>query len=255
MKKLILFVMTLLSTSIPIYTNNNFNNNKNDTQDKIQYAQIVNSTNLYQKLDDEYVELTTLPTTYFVSILGQEEVGGFLPVSYLDLDGYIKSSDIDIVDYEPVTKDTVGEININNPDINSVNLRYVPDHNDADNIIDQVSRDNQGLCYYGSVKGSNFNGTDIWYYVRTIKNGQAVRGYVFGGNMTATPIKDNVVVKVPNPDSEDNISKTPSPLSDTTLYIIIGALCIPVVLLMIFSFKKKTNNIKSTVNTPINNVE
>jgi len=265
MKKFILFLATIASLSPFGVSSKTSSTNRASTDDAIQYAQIITETYLYKKDDDDtFSKISTLPASYFVALTGDMDSGGdtnnssnsnndnsddensptddsqYIKASYLDIDGYVLASDIDIVDFEPVTKHFVGQIEINNPDISGVNLRYVPDHSDADNIIDQITKQNTDLVYYGTVIGSKYNGSDTWYYVRTTLNGKVEHGYVYGANMQCTPIPENIIEAVPKHDEKDELSTSPTPISDTTLYIVIAILCVPVVVIMTLMFKKKS---------------
>jgi hypothetical protein len=173
-------------------------------------------------------------------------VDGYVPASYLDIDGFVPAKDIQLVDFEPANKYGMGKLVIHNPDISAVNLRINPDHSHDDNIISQITRTNTDLSYYGTIEGSTFNGDNIWYYIRTIVDDQPIRGFVFGSNMLSTPIPNNIIEAVQPESPNNNINATPRPLTDTTMYIIVGALCIPVGTMMLLMFKKKSKSSSST---------
>lgn len=196
--------------------------------DGFQYALIGEGAILYNDTQMSKA-ITTLPSGYFVIILGDGGEGSYR-VSYLDIDGYISKGAVELVDYEPKYKYATATFSVNN-DGQPANIRSTPDHT-ASNIVTSLSP-NSGGIYYGTVQGTALipEVGDLWYYVRY--SSQPYRyGYIYKSQVTVTPIEANVIERV---EEETPTTQTPS---EGISYVIVAALTIPAIIIMLFVFKK-----------------
>lgn len=171
---------------------------------------------------------TTLPSTYFVIIIG-DGGGDCYRVSYLDIDGYIAKSVVEPVDYEPKYKYASKGFSVAN-DGQGANIRSSPDHT-RNNILTTLSSGSGGI-YYGTVKGTSLipEVGDLWYYVR-YSTEPYLYGYIYKSQISVEPIEANIIERL---EPEQN-NETPS---DTISYIIVAALTVPALIIMLFVFKK-----------------
>ncbi|MCH5164326.1 MAG: hypothetical protein J1F36_04845 [Clostridiales bacterium] len=174
--------------------------------------------------------LTSLPATYFVIVLESE--GGVHKVSYKDVTGYV--TDIDIVDYEPVTKYASARFNVNN-DGYPVKLRSGP--TDTSNVVIEVPAGKSGY-YYGDIQGTALipQVGGKWHYVCYTDGLDSYYGYVYTSQVTVSEITPNIIEKVEHKDEGEEL--IPSPLSNTD-FLLIACLCVPSVLIMYLIFRDK----------------
>ncbi len=172
--------------------------------------------------------VTTLPATYFVIVLEKGETS--FKVSYKDIAGYVK--DVEVVDYEPVTKYASASFSVNN-DGYPVKLRAEP--SGASEVIIEVPASRQGY-YYGDVSGSALipQVGNRWHYVSYDDGGKIYYGYVYTSQVTVSEIKNNVIEKV----EHDKGEVLTSPVFGTD-FVLITCLCVPSVLIMYLAFKEK----------------
>lgn len=198
----------------------------------LSYAQILSGATLYS---DEALTLpiTSLPETYFVLIISEGDTVS--RVSYLNLNGFIDNSTIERCDFTPKYKYAEATLTLTN-DGGIINIRSAPDHT-ADNVSEKLT-DGTTLEYYGSVTGSTQNQIigDLWYAVR-LSGGKL--GYVYSLYAVASPIPDNVIEAEPEPEYD---SPTQALVVDEqSSYFLIGALCMPVIVITYLLFKQKPN--------------
>ncbi|MBQ4049585.1 MAG: SH3 domain-containing protein [Clostridia bacterium] len=190
---------------------------------RLDYAYIGSSG--AKLLDDDGSVITSLPATYFVTVTGENEQ--YYLASYLDLEGFVEKTSVEIVDYEPVTK-YASPTFITNNDTHPVNLRSSP-HADAP-IITVIPDASSGI-YYGTVPGDDIvAGISTWYFVRY---GQSYHGYVYSTQISPQPITANIIEKVVKKDEEKEQSIKPDALEG----IFIGTLCVPAVIIMLLIFR------------------
>ena len=228
MKKLCLFAVLIL-LALPISAKNNA------YASEITYALIGENATLYRLSEGEFIPVTSLPSTYFVAILG-EESSGYIKVSYLDIDGFIKASDITLVDY--IAQST--SLTLSN-DGHLVNFRASP--SSQGKILSTISS-GEIIYYYGQVSGENSNPLigDTWYFARCVSSsGESIYGYVYSLYAVAQPILPNEIV-AENPPSE---SLSPSAntsvfsLGQTRQIVIIVSLCLPVLAISYLIFRNE----------------
>ena len=173
--------------------------------------------------------VTTLPATYFVIVLGQNE--NSYKVSYKDIVGYVDN--IEIVDYEPVTKYAAADFTVNN-DGYPVKLRKEP--SPAAEVLAEIPAAKGGY-YYGDISGSSLipQVGDKWHYVSYNDGIETFYGYVYTSQVIVSEISDNVIEKVEYDKGEE---QEPSPIFGTD-FLLIACLCVPSVLIMYLVFKDK----------------
>ncbi len=200
--------------------------------DFVTYAYLPAPAILY---DANGAEICTLPATYFTVLCGDSAEGKY-PVSYLDLSGYLRSADVEIVDYEPVTKFPTLSATPRNDGM-AVNLRDLPDQNEG-KVLVSVPAD-ATLTLYGGRTGSElFAGAGtLWQYVRyTDSRGISYHGYIYAPQLTCDPVVPNVIEKVVH--DVPTVSETEATLewSNTSRMILIAAMCVPAGLIMLVLF-------------------
>ncbi|MBR2970200.1 MAG: hypothetical protein IKC48_00140 [Clostridia bacterium] len=198
-------------------------------QTPFSYGYMPSPTTLYADPECS-VAITTLPQTYFVIILGENE--GVYHVSYRDVSGY--ATGIEAVDYEPKTKHAQSSFTTCN-DGYPVKLRLYPS---ADSEVLCEIPDGEGGYYYGDASGSPLieQVGDKWYYVSYGK--QPTLGYVYSSQVSVSEFSPNVVEKIEREESEE----ASSPLSDDTDFVLIALLCVPAVLIIYLAFRDKTRS-------------
>lgn len=176
------------------------------------------------------VAITTLPQTYFVIILGEDE--GVYHVSYRDVSGY--TTGIEAVDFEPKTKHAEASFTTSN-DGYPVKLRLSP--SGESEVLCEIPNGKSGY-YYGEASGSPLieQVGDKWYYVSYGE--QSILGYVYSSQVRVSEIHPNIIEKIEREESEE----ASSPLSDDTDFILIALLCVPAVLITYLAFSDKTRS-------------
>ena len=152
----------------------------------VTYARLNQNAVLYNGAGEI---ICTLPESYYAVICGEESAGAY-PVSYLDLSGYIKSSDITPVNFEPVTKFASATVRPNNDGM-PVNLRSKPTTSESV-ILCSVPPDSE-LTLYGSRNGDElFSGAgQEWQYVKYSSGNGDIIGYVYSPQLTSAVIPPN----------------------------------------------------------------
>lgn len=189
----------------------------------------------------ERVPVTTLPESYFVAILGEDE--NRYEVSYLDVTGYVEKDKVTLVDYEPLYKyHERGFITLSN-DGHDVNVRSAPSAERGE--VDAVLKSGDKLFYYGTVEGDAQVEAvgNAWYFVRYYDlSGEARRGYVYSLYASAEAIPKNTIEVVRPPDeSEDVVLTQPEsfilPVDKEAMIVV--ALCLPVVIVTFLLFHER----------------
>ncbi len=191
------------------------------------YGYLPNECTLYS--DAQLTSaVTTLPATYFVILLSEDEV---LKVSYKDVTGYMNKADVEIVDYEPVTKFANGSFTVNN-DGYPVKLRSMPLSNSP--VISEIPSGKSGF-YYGDAQGDAIieKVGSLWHFVSYTDADGIKTGYVYSSQVTVTTIPPNVIEKVEHDDKGEDLS---SPVNNTDIFLI-ACLCVPSVLIMYLVFR------------------
>lgn len=226
MMKVILTVIAALSVMLPT---------------DLTYAKIGDGAVLFDCVDSSYVEIAALPETYYVALLHENDDGYFL-VSYMDVVGYVKSGDVDKVDYTPKTKYADRAFYVDN-DSQPANLRRSPKKEDG-NIV-AVMPSGSGGKVIGTIAGDELisgAGND-WYYVRFENGGEITFGYVYAAHVSASGADANDGEKEAENEQEIATEKEPSVFvpSAPLRIVLICALCLPVVVCAFMLRKKRTD--------------
>ena len=186
----------------------------------------------------EMTEIVDLPAGYFVLQSGLDAPSGYISVVYDDITGYVKSEDVEAVDYTPVTKYEKTVIFTCDNDGQPVNLRAAPKK--SAEIITTMPSAQSGHSY-GTIAGEALIGGagTTWYYVAVGDQ----KGYVYYAHVSVIPTPPNIIEKEegPEPEVPTDAPATVSSeqnMSATAAIIFIVALCIPVPFIMYFLFKK-----------------
>lgn len=184
--------------------------------------------------------IVDLPAGYFVMQTSAAAAEGYISVAYDDLEGFVKASAVQAVDYRPVTKyETTVKFKCNN-DGQPVNLRSSPER--SAQILKVMSDASSGRCY-GTTRGEALiaGGDSLWYYVEN----DGMRGYCYYAHVSVTPTPPNIIEKEPDPEPDPEPSQPsaaevsgPSSMSSTAAIILIVALCLPVPFIMFYLFRK-----------------
>ena len=192
------------------------------------YGYLATDTTLYS--DPECLNpLTSLPATYFVMVLDEQ---AFYKVSYKDISGYVR--ELEIVDYEPVTKFATASFAVKN-DGHPVKLRTEP--SETAEVLIEIPDGKSGY-YYGDVHGSALIqqvGTK-WHYIAYADGDYRYRGYVYSSQVTVSEIEPNIIEKV---EYNDEGEEQYSPPVNKPDFILIACLCVPSVLIMYLVFRNK----------------
>ncbi len=193
--------------------------------------------------DSNSLPIVTLPTGYFVMQSDAAAPDGFIAVTYDDINGFVRISDVRQVDYSPVTKyETTVKFKCDN-DGQKVNLRAAPSRS-AD-VVTVLNSDASGRCYGPTDGDALISGGDTtWYYVSV----DGMRGYCYYAHIDVDPTPPNIIEKEPDPlpPEQEKPAKQPtdepqSRMSTVAAIIFIVALCIPVPFIMFFLFRKPKN--------------
>ncbi|MDE6201660.1 MAG: hypothetical protein K2M47_07305 [Clostridiales bacterium] len=192
--------------------------------------------------DSAMQEVVNLPAGYFVLQSDTDAPDGYIRVTYADLEGYVKSDDVQAVDYTPVTKYELTATFTCDNDGQPVRLRVAPKK--SAEVLDVLDSTAKGRLY-GAVTGEALikdAGTD-WYYVSA--NGK--RGYVYYAHVKADDIPPNIIEKEEPPidvptNTEPKVTDSDQGMPTTAAIIFIVALCIPVPFIMYYLFKKPKDN-------------
>lgn len=198
------------------------------------YMQLPADTILYQAAADGYVELCTLPSTYYVIPLAEEK-NGYIAVSWLDINGFIKSDAAESVDYEPLTPHFDRKLTADN-DLNPVNIRSAPDHT-ADNVIGSLPH-GKTAAVYGERQGSSLipQVGGLWYYIRYSDGETSYTGYVYSAQVKADAYVPNSGERVA-PSVTEPIETAPGNMPTAAKAALIAALCIPAVFIVLLIFR------------------
>ena len=196
----------------------------------LTYAEILEGCVLYS--DGELTfPVTTLPETYFVCVIEQNE--NAVRVTYKNLDGYVRPECVSVCDFIPKTKFAASYLSLSN-DGGTINVRSAPD-NTKDNVVKRLT-DGTKLYYYGTAEGTIQNqllGAE-WYCVSL---GEGKIGYVYRMYAAAPELPDNVIEAIAPPSEPDVTPEAVTAAGGE--YFLIAALCLPVIVLMYLLFKSR----------------
>lgn len=218
----IIFLIILFAFPCPVYAQ--------AANNTLEYAIIEANCVLFA--DDKLTDVvTSLPTSYFVVIIGEDD--DYYHVTYSNLSGFIAKNTVNRVNYTPRYKFGSGKLSLIN-DGGVINVRSAPDHTKS-NIAARLT-DGTVMNYYGSVQGTVQNEIigNKWYAV-ILPEGKI--GYVYSMYAEATAIPQNKIEPEPEPETP-----TVTPVigaGEKSQYFLIAAMCLPVIILMYLLFKPR----------------
>lgn len=164
--------------------------------EQIYYGQIINpDTYLYRDLNNNII--FQLPETYFVKLTGYTK--GFYYAEYMNIRGYVKSSQIKVVREVP-----------RNPYLTTSTFRlFSSDHNQlrtspniSSNVITTLPI-NTKINYIATTLGQELisGRGNAWYYCSYTENQITVNGYIYAGLCDELQIIPNTqsIDPIPNP--------------------------------------------------------
>lgn len=228
--------MKLLSIVLCLFVSVNIvKPNITTAESSLVYAYMSEDCILYKIENSEYTPLVTLPKTYFVAIM--KDFDEYYQVNYLDITGFIKKTDLEIVDYEPVYKYASPSFTPSNDGF-GVNLRSAPMSSAA---ILLTIENTQTALYYGAISGEAINPAlgDKWCYSRFTLDSVVHYGYVYRGHIRADEIPPNKIEKVEkNPEPPGQILPSPPEFTSLASILFIVGLSVPAIVIMLLLFKR-----------------
>ena len=180
-----------------------------------------------------YTALFMLPETYFVALEQRGEE--YDRVSFLDLEGYVRSGAAESVDYEPVSKfPASGSAEL----IKSVSSVWLYADARLSSVIGEVTAADD-IFLYGTAPSGNA------FYVRVGTPDDYIRGYLSGDAVTVTypPTNDISAVAPSDPDPEPSPEPSdPSPQADLSPFVqivLVISLTVPAFLLVFLLSAKR----------------
>ncbi len=137
------------------------------------YAKILGNAYFYE-LPDEKTSLFTIPSTYFVLLIGEE--GDFYKAKYLDIYGYVKKSDVTPMNGTP----TSPYPNQKFRNYNDGGLTVYSSPSTSGNALGKLAFEGQYLLYGTMIGEEMFSqSTNVWYYCKLDGETSSIYGYVF----------------------------------------------------------------------------
>ena len=193
-----------------------------------------------------------IPPTFYVKLI-EDEVDGYYKARYMNVVGYIRSSEIQCVDEYPAIP-YLDYVNFRILASQSAELRNEPSRaKGLNSLIVELPLYETNFIYYGNIQGEEVVPAlgNNWYYVSYSKNGVTQYGYIYSG------LTDNLTAYTQNPISlypitkhnwyiEEEQPNLPAfdPPSTPELAIIL-AIIIPALLLLFIMFKTGNKTTKS----------
>lgn len=214
------------------------------------YARVIDDNSYFYSapLDDNSAKLFVLPKTYFVQVVGNagDDNNLFFVAYYMEKNGYVKKSDVQVVDGVPLVPYASSfSFRVFVP--SGLDLRSTPSTAVPFNIIINVPYLETNLVYFGSMNGEEMiaqKGTE-WYYCKYISGANTYYGYLYAGLCDLLPqIPQNTEFFQPIDDeifANPNLDKlttaqTPKLAQEIQILLVI-AICIPCVFVIWLLFK------------------
>lgn len=193
----------------------------------VPYAKIGSGTVLYIRENDVYTEAFTLPQSYYVAVISENE-DGYSLVSYLSVTGYAPTSSLSKVDFIPKEKYSKATFTVDN-DSQPANLRA---RAQKDATVLAVMPSGAGGTVLGKTRGDELisGAGSTWYYVRYEDGGQFTYGYAYAPHISAQDFGTASTEAEPSESSamQNGQDAPKAELSLPVRIVIIIALCIPV---------------------------
>lgn len=193
------------------------------------YAKITSNGVYLQKTTDENSPMFELPYSYFVKY--ECSTGDFYKVSYNNISGYVKKSDVTLMNGSPSYPYAKATFNVFVP----YSLYSSPEQ--TSEIVCSLTTEDI-LQYNGKIDGQQVTSqSKIWYCASIMKGSVTYCGYIFSG------VTDNLSTISKNEEFFDIVNETElksepqSPeefLSTGTKVILIVAIAVPSIFIIIF---------------------
>ena len=201
--------------------------------DSVYYGKIKNEETYFCSSPNSSSAMFLLPYSYFVYVVSID--GDFYEVNYQDLNGYVRKSDVTLMQGQP-----------NNPYANATFTNYVEyslyeSPTTSSNSVQSFDK-NQSFNFYGSISGEEVsNWSDVWYYASITQNGVTYRGYIYS-NVTDDLTEINInseTFEIVSDDIFTNANNTTNftELSTGTKVLLIIAITVPTLFILFFLIK------------------
>lgn len=194
------------------------------------YAKVMEE-NVYlysQPIDDAQYFMFSIPESYFVLLLGQENED-FFYAQYDDLFGYVKKDEVVVMDGTPAQPFASSQFRIFA--LEGMGLYSSPYFNN-ESILLEIPFLADNLVYYGNIQGQSIPGkSGIWYYCSY----QGEKGYVYSvfcDNLDVT-VNNEMFNVVDSPFFDDGSPNSLSPVAMTFIIIGVSLPCVVVIYLLI----------------------
>ncbi len=226
MKKIVILIFTIFTILNLLPTANAYADSEN-----VYYAKIQSTGVQFYSLPSENTALFELPYSYFVKV--EYIVDDYYKVTYQDLEGYVKKSEVTLMSGQPTNPYASATFSL----YVATSLYASPSTSaSATATLDTTST----LTYYGTKIGEQVQDVNSWYYAGVTIDGQTYHGYVFSAivallstistNTETFEIVDESVLI-------DSSSTKFSGLSTGTQIMLIIAISIPSLLILYFLIK------------------
>ena len=225
-----------------------------------QYARITRSNiPIYDTPDATVGKILFYPEiSYFVQIL-QPESSNFYKIKYMDIEGYILSSDLVFISGTPLNP-FPSDVNIKILANGGLNLRSSPTSSEGPfNIITTLPFLENNIQFIGRTHGEEYapGMSDLWYYCRYYNNQSYLYGYLYSvycyplaeikPNLEQFDIVDKPYfpeISVETQTNNDALSKLPKE-AQIVVIIVVCAPCILIVYLLFKPTKLQIDNGKT----------
>ncbi len=235
MKKHLIILCLIIYVSISCYLLYNISLPLPVSNENNLYGRILTNTLLLKtptKIEDYSNSYFLLEESYFVNVINTEN-DNYYYVNYLNLTGYVKKNDIELVSQQissPYLKDIKFDI------VKDCFLYLEPKNNNNSQIL-PLSPQNS-ISYYGKIYGDEIsqNSGNVWYYCVIANNENSLYGYIHSSyTNNLSPIVHNTEYSSKYINKTQVNSLLNLNLSSQTIIII--SISLPVFILLIILLK------------------
>ena len=225
-----------------------FSKNKAFAEQSVSYFAKIQAEGVYffqQPFDEDAQRLFCLPRSYFVKILSEENET-FYRAQYDDVYGYVRKSDVVVMDGTPTTPYASARFRVFS--LNGLGLYSSPQFIEG-NLRAQIPYLTENIVYYGPISGEQTipDKTNVWYYCRVTDTSQ--RGYVYSvfcDKLTEIPVNTQsfAIVSDPNFGSATPVHSL-SPVAMAFIVIGVSLPCLIVIFLLLKPSLQKQPSLSS----------
>lgn len=224
------FSLVLIISFIFVFSINNSPALSSNAQE-YYYAKIQNENAFFYSnpIDNNENMLFKLPNTYFVKLLDEENTN-FYYCQYSDQYGYIKKSDVIVMDGTPINPYATSSFRIFS--LEGIGLYSSPYFNE-ENKLAEIPYLTDDLTFYGYKIGEQSipEKSDVWYYCRL--NTNSLYGYVYSvfcDQLTEIPVNNEYFSIINSPIFGN--ADSPKGLSSVAMTFIIIGVSLPCVIVI-----------------------